>query len=108
MSELSERDERLVSGYVDGQLDGDAAVAFERRLLAEPVLRRAVDEQRQVRGWFGSAGDDGDAQGPAPGFADRVLDRVRRLPVADAGSAVGSAAGEVLQVGRRRFARLIR
>jgi anti-sigma factor RsiW len=37
-------DELLAMAYVDGELDPDTRSAFERRLAAEPALRREVSE----------------------------------------------------------------
>ena len=78
MKNLREDDRRLVSRFVDGELQGDAAVEFERRLLQEPALRDAVDEQRSMRQWMAKTA--GEPQALSAGFTDRVLQEARRLP----------------------------
>lgn len=41
-------DELLAMAYVDGELDAEAARAFERRMLDEPELAREVAELRRL------------------------------------------------------------
>lgn len=82
MSELNEREMRVVARYVDGELAGEESAAIERRLVQDPDLRAAVDELREFRGLFAAERDVAPPR-PTAGFRDRVLGEVQRLPTAD-------------------------
>jgi anti-sigma factor RsiW len=44
-----DRDARLVSAYVDGELDAVAAMEFEARLAADPKIRAAFEDLKRLR-----------------------------------------------------------
>jgi len=47
-SDLTEKDYEMVSGYLDGELDGEQARALRARLLSEPRLRAASERLAAV------------------------------------------------------------
>jgi anti-sigma factor RsiW len=56
-SPLGEADRQAVMAYVDGELEGDAAAAFEARLAVEPMLAGAVAAERALRATLAAAYD---------------------------------------------------
>lgn len=79
---LSQHDERLVHRFLDGELLGDDAAAFARRLQDEPPLRERHQQLVGLRAAFTAdrrALDRGGFAIPA-GFASSVLAAARQLP----------------------------
>jgi anti-sigma factor RsiW len=70
------------SRYVDGQLTKAECLAFELRMQRDPQLLLAVEAVRALRVPFAAAAAVPPPPAPA-GFSKRVLQAVRRLPVAD-------------------------
>jgi anti-sigma factor RsiW len=68
---ISEDDLIAISALVDGELDPAAAAALERRLAAEPDLRRARDEVVAAR--------DAVSGLPRPAVSDALLARIDAL-----------------------------
>ena len=79
--------DREVARYVDGEMSGGEAAEFEARVRAEPALRRAVDEVRELSARF-AAGRGEPAIAPSAAFRDRVLSEVFAPPRAAAIDAV--------------------
>ncbi len=75
---LSYADELLLHRFLDAELAAAEVAAFETRLVAEPLLRRHLEQARALRAGFAA----GRAGGPvaAVGFTAGVLAAARRLP----------------------------
>lgn len=78
---LSNPDLMLLDRFLDGELAPEARAALQQRLLAEPALRDGLAERTQLRTAFRAEADAGPGFRPRAGFADRVLQASRRLPV---------------------------
>ena len=80
---VKDRDFRLLSRYVDGEMGDVERVRFEERLTGEPELRAALEEIEAGRDWFRAGRSHEGATVTAPaGFSERVLREARRLPEA--------------------------
>jgi anti-sigma-K factor RskA len=68
-----------VHDYVDGRLSADAERDFERRMNASAQLRTQVEQLRQAIEML----RDLPAREPRPGFAERVVGRIREEDLAE-------------------------
>jgi len=90
---VTDDDRVLLSRLLDGGLGDLEQRSLRSRIEREPALAAAFRELEAGRDWFARARSGAPPAGPTPGFADRVLDKVRRLPD-PAALAEASAASE--------------
>lgn len=67
---MTEEETLLIHAYVDGEMSPGETLAMERRLVAEPALRAAADQLRDLSGALGNALAD---VAVPEGFRDRML-----------------------------------
>ncbi len=77
---LNDSDSRLVSRFVDGEMDATERAAFCSRLDDDVELTNAVTEAREVVRWFAERRSTERDEQLSSGFEQRVLTEVRRLP----------------------------
>ncbi len=80
---LSAADRALAARFVDGALDTADAIAFRRRIAAEPPLAAAVDELLGMRRMFAADAARTAATTARGTFVESVLRQTRRLPNVD-------------------------
>ena len=109
MSNSRSVDEMLVQRHADGELNGAARDRLQARLLVEPELQRMLEEAEGTRALFRRSAAGAPDPLPTPGFAERVLQRARRLPTGEELEDLESAvrAGDLLFARRLLVAALV-